>query len=301
MKLLYFLLSGCCLSCTIKAQSYNDYIKKADSLMIAKQYAIAARYYDNAFRINGGKAYPDDRYNAAVAHVQNNNIDTVLLYITILKDRIGFSDIEKIKHEKAFDFLANNVEWIKLCEAIVENSRKINRDLMVYLEEIYDADQSVRKVENFKQQEYTDSINLIKIEYFLQKYGWLGADVVGYKGNQALFLVLQHSELPTQEKYLPMIRQAVKEGKALPTQLALFEDRVLMGQGKPQIYGSQIKCTHYYENQKKTCYVYPIEHPQDVDKRRAAIGLNPIAEYVKVFGLEWNLQEHIEQSKFYKY
>ncbi len=36
---------------------------------------------------------------------------------------------------------------------------------------------------------------------------------------------LQHADLPTQEKYLPMIRQAEKDGKTLSSNLALLEDR----------------------------------------------------------------------------
>jgi hypothetical protein len=64
----------------------------------------------------------------------------------------------------------------------------------------------------------------------LDKYGWLGADVVGGQGNSTLFLVIQHSDQATQEKYLPMMREAVKNGKAQGSSLALLEDRAALGQ-----------------------------------------------------------------------
>ena len=59
-----------------------------------------------------------------------------------------------------------------------------------------------------------DSANLIQVVNILEKYGWLGADAVGEQGNTTIFLVIQHSDQKTQEKYLPMMRQAVKNGKA---------------------------------------------------------------------------------------
>src|SRR4051812_1293059 len=59
-----------------------------------------------------------------------------------------------------------------------------------------------------------DSINTIKVTSILDKYGWLGKDEVGENGNLCLFLVIQHSTLETQKNYLPMLKAAVKNGKA---------------------------------------------------------------------------------------
>jgi hypothetical protein len=41
-----------------------------------------------------------------------------------------------------------------------------------------------------------------------------------------LFLVIQHSDSTTQEKYLPLLKQAVKDNRAFGHDLALLEDRV---------------------------------------------------------------------------
>jgi hypothetical protein len=133
-----------------------------------------------------------------------------------------------------------------------------------------------------------DSSNLVIVTSILDKYGWLGADVVGGKGNQTLFLVIQHSNRATQEKYLPMMREAVKNGKAEGSRLALLEDRVALAQGKKQIYGSQISqdpVTHAY-------YVRPLEDPDNVDKRRAEVGLEPMAEYVSRWEIKWDVEQY---------
>lgn len=87
---------------------------------------------------------------------------------------------------------------------------------------------------------FQDSINLIKVIEILDKNGWVGADKVGGQANQTLFLVIQHADLKTQQKYLPMMREAVKMNNASGSALALLEDRVSLREGKRQIYGSQI-------------------------------------------------------------
>ena len=56
---------------------------------------------------------------------------------------------------------------------------------------------------------------------------------------------------------------------------ALLFDRVLVSDGKPQIYGTQAKL----ENNKLT--FYPIKDATKADKRRKKIGLPPLAEYLK--------------------
>ena len=134
-----------------------------------------------------------------------------------------------------------------------------------------------------------DSINLIAVSSILDQYGWLGSEVVGQQGNSALFLVIQHADINTQQKYLPMMREAVKSGKARGSNLALLEDRVALRQGKKQIYGSQIgrdPITNLY-------FVSPLEDPDNVDKRRAEVGLGPLADYVS----KWNIQWDVEQYK----
>jgi hypothetical protein len=122
----------------------------------------------------------------------------------------------------------------------------------------------------------------------LDKRGWLGEDVVGQQGNSALFLVIQHADLKTQQKYLPMMREAVKTGRANASSLALLEDRVALRQGKMQIYGSQVGT----DNSTGLHYVFPMEDPDNVDKRRAEVGLEPLAEYVSEWDIVWNVEQY---------
>jgi len=58
----------------------------------------------------------------------------------------------------------------------------------------------------------------------------------------------------------------------------LMKDRMLMDEGKPQIYGSQIK------NGK----LYKLENPETVNERRKEMGLEPIEDYLKYFNIQFN-------------
>ena len=88
-------------------------------------------------------------------------------------------------------------------------------------------------------QKYSENLEIVK--EILDQHGWLGKDIVGHYGNRALFLSIQHSDLETQITYLPMMREAVKNGNAEPANLALLEDRVAVRQGRKQIYGTQLE------------------------------------------------------------
>jgi hypothetical protein len=136
----------------------------------------------------------------------------------------------------------------------------------------------------------TDAVNLPKVEAILAEHGWLGPDDVGKEASGALFLVIQHSNTATQKKYLPMMRAAVKAGKARGSSLALLEDRIALAEGNPQIYGSQLR-----SEGNGPLFVQAMEDPDHVDERRASVGLGPMAEYVKHWNLTWDLEAYKKQ------
>jgi hypothetical protein len=90
----------------------------------------------------------------------------------------------------------------------------------------------------------------------------------------------------TPQKHIPIARPLVKSIKAHPTSIAILADRTALRQGKKQIYGTQvarIPQTHSY-------YVLPIEDPTNVDKRRAELKLQPLAEYVSHWKINWDAE-----------
>lgn len=135
---------------------------------------------------------------------------------------------------------------------------------------------------------YYDSINLIKVTRIISKYGWLSEKEVGDKANRAIFLVIQHTPFRAQKKLIPVVEKALKEGRLKPSAYALFKDRVLLRQGLKQIYGSQIS----FDRKSGEPFVAPLEDPDHVDERRKSVGLGPLADYVKLWGMTWNVSEY---------
>lgn len=133
---------------------------------------------------------------------------------------------------------------------------------------------------------FIDSTNLCQLEPLLERYGWMGRSMVGDTANSAIFLVIQHSNLETQLKYLPMLQKSVENGDSRPSNLALMQDRILMRQGKKQIYGSQV-----ITNASGGYEFYPIEDEANVNMRRAKIGMSPLEDYAKFFGIEYQLPQ----------
>jgi hypothetical protein len=123
--------------------------------------------------------------------------------------------------------------------------------------------------------------------------GWPDKEVIGESGNRTICNVLQHSDYEIREKYLPLMRQAVKEQQLSPQLLVRAEDRLATDHGELQIYGGQMK----YYPETKSFNVWPVYDPVNIDQRRAEIGLGPITEHLKNrFDFEWNLEEQIKRS-----
>jgi len=124
--------------------------------------------------------------------------------------------------------------------------------------------------------------------------GWPEKEVIGERGNRTICNVLQHSGYDIREKYLPLMQKAVENEQLNPQLLVRAEDRLATDRGELQIYGGQMK----YYAETKSFNVWPVYDPVNIDKRRAAIGLGPIADYLKDrFDFQWNLEEQIKRTE----
>ena len=310
MKKIIF-LSACFISTQVslgQSVEYYNLVKKADSLHNTKDFKASALTYSAAFKANGWKAVSNDRYNAACSWALANNSDSSFFQLNRIATKANYINYGHITTDPDLNSLHEDLRWKPLLEIIKQNKEKaeanLNKPLVAELDSIYTEDQKYRLQIDEIEKKYgwesnqmkahwkiineKDSVNLIKIKSLLDKYGWLGTDVIGEQGNSTMFLVIQHSDVATQDKYLPMMREAVKNGKAKGSSLALLEDRVALRKGKKQIYGSQIG----RDNDTKLYYVSPLEDPDNVDKRRAKVGLEPLADYVNYWQIKWDVEQY---------
>lgn len=125
-----------------------------------------------------------------------------------------------------------------------------------------------------------DSLNIKKVEQLIAKYGYPGKSMVGEPENTAVFYVIQHSNKIN--KYYDLIEKAGKSGELLFRYAAMMLDRKLSGEGKEQIYGTQV-FMKTVKNQKTGKmepfeYVVPIKDPKNVNKRRKEAGFDSTVE-----------------------
>src|SRR5437660_4879117 len=86
-----------------------------------------------------------------------------------------------------------------------------------------------------------DSANTARMKEIVNQYGWPGPELVGVDGSEAAFLLVQHAEHAFQKEMLPPVEAAYRQKKLQGQDYALLLDRVLIGEGKPQVYGTQAK------------------------------------------------------------
>ena len=175
------------------------------------------------------------------------------------------------------------------------------------LKRIHDTDQSIRILLSDALRHKDDKKDLIPIirqkmsridtenadlvTGIIDQYGWLGKDDIGEDGNETLFLCIQHcQDSIIQNKYLPILKEAVDAGNAEPWHYAFLTDRVLMNQCKAQVYGTQTITTN-----GRTLLV-PLQNVREVDVLRKGIGLGSLNAYMRSFGEHFSVEDYIKEE-----
>lgn len=306
MKQALFLIA--CLVCSVTyGQEYSQLVNDANEKYLGNAYKKSVELYKRAFAKE--QQNRSDLYNAGCSAALTGDGTLALRWLNQAFDN-GFVNIRHMKSDSDLNSLHRTQGWKALVarmQAKVDQlEANYDKPLQAKLLAIYDDDQNDRQRidglgkkygynskevdELWKTIAYKDSVNLLNVKAILDQYGWVGEDRIGPQANSTLFLVIQHADLATQQTYLPMMRKAVADKKAEPSALALLDDRVALGEKRRQTYGSQIS-----EDSTGTAYVLPLADPDNVDKRRAEVGLPPLADYVKYWGLKWDVAEYKKQ------
>ena len=295
---------------------YDSIIEEAVPFIEKKDWIKAAQIYSKAFKTVGNTSFLIDKFNPSTAKerydlarlwAMANQADSAFPQLFKAIGNIYFCDLNFLNYlmiDTCLIFLHKDERWTDFTENLMVIKNNLDEDLISLLDTIYFEDQDIRfQIEDIaSMKDYNcdsvhmleknmfskDSVHLIYVKKILDEQGWLGPDKIGIQGNRTLWLVIQHSELEVQEKYLPMMREAVKKRKAFASNLALLEDRVAIRQGNKQIYGSQLG----YDSLTGTVYPLPLIDPDNVDKRRSEVGLNSLHEYLSGYDSTWDLEAY---------
>lgn len=121
--------------------------------------------------------------------------------------------------------------------------------------------------------------NLIQLEGLIQAYGWPEISAVGDDAAYAAGNVINHADLATRQRYLPLLTAACERGECDWSDYAHILDRTELELGNSQVYGTQMEMnevTGHYEARSMV-------EPEKVDERRSAKGMEPIEAQLRRF------------------
>ncbi|RZK30230.1 MAG: hypothetical protein EOO61_19540 [Hymenobacter sp.] len=117
------------------------------------------------------------------------------------------------------------------------------------------------------------------LERIIKQIGYPGFKQVGEKSSNNFWLLVQHADAypDFQRHILKLMLPEVKRKNASSVNYAYLTDRVAINANQPEEYGTQV----IYEGPGLGKAVpKSLRDPQNVNKRRAAIGMEPLENYL---------------------
>ena len=154
IRLLFILIACICFHFTYGQnkegqQNYASFIQEAEQLYDAKDYQQSAEKYKEAFDQIEGKAYPNDRYNAACSYTLAADAETSFYHLFRLANSVTkFSNYDHITRDTDLNILHKDKQWEELIAVVKANKEELEKDfdkpLVAMLDTIHQEDQSYR-------------------------------------------------------------------------------------------------------------------------------------------------------------
>ncbi|MCD7970613.1 MAG: hypothetical protein LUF87_09700 [Alistipes sp.] len=238
-------------------------------------------------------------YGMAVQAASAGRFEEAFANLYSLADEDLFLD--SITEDGNFTALHPLPQWQELLDYIREKTARYDNPVRLNLQRIQNRDQGIRILYMYIEDatlrkavhdlmEEIDRQSAVEVCAILDRYGWLGSDRIGTEGNETLFLAIQHvADTTVQQRYFPMLEKAVADGDAEGWHLAFLTDRLLMNRGEKQVYGTQ----KIFSGESAVPYLVPLRDPHSVDRLRAELGMEPLAEDLAEDGIKWDLEDYL--------
>jgi hypothetical protein len=218
---------------------------------------------------------------------------------------ISFDSVKKLKYETTSDYYINDRNEIVeiVVRKALEGDKNFERELKSgkdrpvlsvtidcekvpeILQSVHDADQKMRQTGDLDSEK--DFENLSTVINLIEQCGMPTLKEVNSEQMTAIWLVFQHSDNEYRKRYFPLLRKAAANGDLKETQIAMMQDRILMSEGKPQIYGTQVTKA----NGTDAWMLYDLRNPETVDKRRERLGWEPLKDYLANWDIEFTTKQ----------
>ncbi len=224
-------------------------------------------------------------WNAFIAFLKikpkNKNVIYSIFYNRLSYEPTSFCEKIKSKFKTKFkqedniytDYRKEVNHIFDICDCVLES---YDSQMQENLQKILDKDQKYRSQGiDGNSQLLLDSENQKEISKIIENMGYQGRLQVGTEYEDVMFLVIQHSNIEMIEKYLPILKQEVKNRNLKPRTIAYLTDRLMLLKNKPQVYGTQ----YFDKNGERE--LYEIENVNKVNYRRFKVGLSMLDQYEK--------------------
>ena len=158
---------------------------------------------------------------------------------------------------------------------------QINQQLSHLIDSLYKADQGTALIRpsDSAAAAYQRVIrsNFPLVKKILDEHGFPGYNMVGKESSGNYFLLVQHSDFDVafQKRALSLMKAEVDKNNASGSAFAYLVDRINLKEGREQVYGTQVIMEHSVTRLKPCIDII------NLDKRRLAVGLSPIKDYLK--------------------
>ncbi|MEM1214899.1 MAG: DUF6624 domain-containing protein [Bacteroidota bacterium] len=149
------------------------------------------------------------------------------------------------------------------------------------LDTILTADQAIRKQEvDFDR--VIDARNIATVLAIIENCGMPTEN----RQLEIVWLVIQHAGSKFQKKYVGAFEAAVQTAKFDLRNVLMMKDRILMSEGRPQVYGTQLS-----GDGKGGYKLYDTVEPELLNQRRKAVGFQPIEDYLLRWGVLFDIPQ----------
>jgi hypothetical protein len=297
------------------SQDYATLAKQAYKVYEDKEYAKSVEIFEQAFKL--GKPKSSDLYNAACSASLATQADKAFNFLGQAIDE-GYSNLGHLKSDTDLGSLYKDNRWKEIIAKIEKKQAdelaklkypKIAKmlDSMVVSDQAFrhqstelrnkglswESPEIQKALNNMRN---ADSSNMVILKKVFKEYGFLGFEEVGKQGSSNFWLMMQHCDRDPkfQEEVLLEMKKHIERKNANSSNYAYLIDRVNVNTGKSQVYGTQMKL-----NQEGSSYEpQPVIEPENLNKRRAEVGLGTIEEYIGVMNSHYkgSLKKKVEEK-----
>ena len=301
-----------------KAYQMNPkfFIKEVDSLRKLGEYNLIINILEEKLKVD---QVPWMYYQLACYFSLKNDTISAYNYLTKAIRKEGTVTVAHVD-EDLYNLRKTNM-WASVNDSLVhyyllDNPNIKNIELSLKLWVYYAEDQAFRSLGmarkystiDRKSKEYIKAVKketknrFRETKNIILKEGFPTYSEVGVYASNAAFLIVQHSkDQKLSKKLIPVLREAALKKETSAENYAMLHDRYLMHNNKKQLYGTQVV---RYNIKKENGYemsndqFWNIEDEKNVDIRRKELGLAPLADYAKLFGIDYIYNLENEHKPF---